>query len=120
MESRPRSRSSSERGEGARVGVAESGVLPRLQEANDVPADALGWIVAAGAGNVLGLLLEYRGFRIGKVAIVAPIASTEGAIAALMSVAAGERIAPRAGVTLAIIAAGVVLAASGMDGDEGA
>src|SRR5437773_1449537 len=45
-------------------------------------ADALGWIVAAGAGNVLGLLLEYRGFRIGKVAIVAPIASTEGAIAA--------------------------------------
>src|SRR2546425_6813298 len=83
-------------------------------------ADALGWLVAAGAGNVLGLLLEYRGFRIGKVAIVAPIASTEGAIAALMSVAAGERIAPRAGVTLGTIAAGVVLAASGMDGDEGA
>ena len=40
----------------------------------------------------LGLLLMYRALRIGKVGVVAPIASTEGAIAAVFSVALGEQL----------------------------
>jgi drug/metabolite transporter (DMT)-like permease len=92
--------------------VVASGVPPGL----DGPT--VGWLVAAGGGNVLGLLLEYRGFRLGKVGVVSSIASTEGAIAALIAVTAGERISPGAGVTLAVIAAGVCMAALAGDGDE--
>lgn len=72
---------------------------------------SVGWLALAGAGNVLGLLLAYSGLRIGKVGLVAPIVSTEGAIAALFSVAAGENLAPSAGATLGVIALGIVLAA---------
>jgi len=90
--------------------------------ASGVPADldgaAVGRLVVAGGGNVLGLLLEYRAFRLGKVGVVSSIASTEGAIAALIAVAVGESISPGAGVTLAAIAAGVCLAALAGDGDQ--
>jgi drug/metabolite transporter (DMT)-like permease len=79
---------------------------------------SLGWLALAGAGNVLGLLLAYSGLRIGKVGLVAPIVSTEGAIAALFSVAAGENLAPGAGATLGVIAVGIVLAALTRQGDD--
>jgi drug/metabolite transporter (DMT)-like permease len=69
------------------------------------------WLLVSGAGNVVGLLFSYSALRIGKVGLVGPIASTEGAIAAVIAVVAGERLAPGAGVTLAVIALGVVLAA---------
>ncbi len=72
--------------------------------------DAGAWLALAGVGNVVGLLFVYAAFRHGKVGVVAPIASTEGAIAALIAVVAGEHIAPGAGVTLAVIVLGVVLA----------
>jgi drug/metabolite transporter (DMT)-like permease len=75
-------------------------------------AASVGWLVVAGIGNVLGLLLAYSALRIGKVGIVAPIVSTEGAIAAIISVIAGEQIAPGVGVTLGVIAAGILLAAA--------
>src|SRR5438046_840917 len=75
-------------------------------------AASVGWLVVAGIGNVLGLLLAYSALRIGKVGIVAPIVSTEGAIAAVISVIAGEQIAPGVGVTLGVIAAGILLAAA--------
>lgn len=78
---------------------------------------SLGWLAVGGIGNVLGLGLEYAGLRVGKVGVVAPIASTEGAIAAVIAVVLGERIAPGVGATLAVIAAGIVLA--GAAGDEG-
>lgn len=70
----------------------------------------LGWLAAAGAGNVLGLLLNYAALRAGKVSVVGPISSSEGAIAALLSIAAGEAIGAGAGVALGLVAAGVVLA----------
>jgi drug/metabolite transporter (DMT)-like permease len=71
---------------------------------------AVGWLVVSGAGNVVGLLCAYSALRIGKVGLVGPISSTEGAVAAVISVVAGERLAPGAGVTLAVITVGVVLA----------
>ena len=70
----------------------------------------LGWLVVAGGGNVLGLLLVYGALRIGKVSIVAPITSTEGAIAAVLAVATGEVIGVPSGVMLLVIAGGVALA----------
>lgn len=80
---------------------------------------AVGWLALAGIGNVVGLLLVYAGFRIGKVGVVAPIASSEGAVAAVIAVVAGERIGMGVGVTLAAIAVGIVLASRG-DGEAAA
>ena len=75
------------------------------------------WLAVAGIGNVVGLLLAYAALREGKVGIVAPVVATQGAVAALLAVVAGESIGVGAGVTLVAIALGVVLA--GLAGDEG-
>jgi uncharacterized membrane protein len=85
-----------------------------LTAAHGVPSELgaheLGWLTVAGVGNVGGLLLVYGALRVGKVSIVAPISSTEGAIAALLAIVAGESIGIGSGVMLALIACGVVLA----------
>lgn len=77
------------------------------------------WVGLSGFGNIIGLLLIYAAYRVGAVGIVSTIASTEGAIAAVLSVAAGEVLAPGAGILLALVAAGVVLAASAGGEEEG-
>jgi drug/metabolite transporter (DMT)-like permease len=84
-------------------------------------ARELGWLVLAGAGNVVGLLFNYTALRVGMVSLVGPISSTEGAIAALIAVAAGEALGAGVGLTLAVIAVGVALAAvvPGGSTDEG-
>jgi drug/metabolite transporter (DMT)-like permease len=71
---------------------------------------AAGWLALSGLGNVAGLLIVYTALRIERVSIVAPINSTEGAVAALIAAAAGEAIAQGTGLALAVIAVGVVLA----------
>jgi drug/metabolite transporter (DMT)-like permease len=75
--------------------------------------EALLLLAASGAGNIVGLLLAYVAFGRGKVAVVAPILSTEGATAAVISVVLGEQIAIAAAAVLAIIVVGIVLASSG-------
>jgi drug/metabolite transporter (DMT)-like permease len=72
---------------------------------------SLAWLAVSGAGNVGGLVLAYRAMRVGQVALVAPLVSTEGAIAALIAIAAGETLAPSVGATLALIVVGICLAA---------
>lgn len=84
--------------------VASSGVPEQLD------ADMVGWLVLAGTGNVAGLLAAYAALRIERVGIVAPITSTEGAVAALIAAVAGEAIGGGAGLALAVIVVGVVLA----------
>jgi drug/metabolite transporter (DMT)-like permease len=74
-------------------------------------AGALVWLALAGAGNVGGLLLVYAAVRIGKVGVVAPISSSEGAVAAVIAVVAGEQLGVWTGVALGVIVLGVVLAA---------
>jgi drug/metabolite transporter (DMT)-like permease len=81
----------------------------------DVDGNATRWLILAGVGNCVGLLLVYTGVRVGKVGVVAPIVSTEGAIAALFAVAAGEHLAPGTGAALVVIAVGIVLAAASRD-----
>lgn len=87
-------------------------LLPPLL-AGGVPAELdLGsgvWLGLSGLCNVGGLLIIYLALQVEKVGIVAPISSTEGAIAALIAVAAGEAIGRRTGLALAVIVVGVVL-----------
>lgn len=98
-------------------------VTAPLAAAQGVPA-ALGrrelaWFALAGAANVGGLLLAYEAMRVGKVSIVAPITSTEGALAALLAVAAGESLGAASASLLAVIACGVVLASLAPSGEVG-
>jgi drug/metabolite transporter (DMT)-like permease len=81
----------------------------------DTTGSSWAWLVAVGVANVVGLPLVYAGLRLGKVGIVAAIASTEGAVTAAIAIAAGESIGPATGVTLAVIAGGVFLAALAPD-----
>ena len=68
------------------------------------------WFALSGVANVGGLLLSYEAMRLGKVSIVAPITSTEGAIAAVIAVADGEGLRASSAVLLGVIAIGVMLA----------
>jgi drug/metabolite transporter (DMT)-like permease len=69
-------------------------------------------LAVSGITNVVGILFVLTALRSGKVSVVAPITSTEGAIAAVIAVIAGEQLAPGAGLVLGAIVVGVVLAAS--------
>src|SRR5690242_2104798 len=86
--------------------AALSGVPARLG-----PGSAA-WLAAAGVGNVVGLVLTYRALRIGQVALVAPLVSTEGAVAAVIALIAGEPLAAGVALTLAVIVAGVWMASA--------
>ena len=79
------------------------------------PSDSLGWLVLAGVGNVAGLFAEYAGLRLGKVGIVGALAAAEGAVAATLSVLAGEQLAPAVGLGVAVVAGGVILTALAPD-----
>jgi uncharacterized membrane protein len=67
-------------------------------------------LAVAGLANTAGLLLVYAALRRGQVAVVGPIVSTEGAIGAVIAILAGDPLTAAAGVLLAVIAVGVVLA----------
>jgi drug/metabolite transporter (DMT)-like permease len=77
----------------------------------DASSGALSWLALGGAANIAGLSLLYIAYRAGDVALVAPITSTEGAIAAVIAIAAGERLHATVLVLLALIVLGVVRAA---------
>lgn len=78
------------------------------------------WLAVAGLGNVTGLFLVYPAYRIGDLGLIAPLISTEGAVAAVIAILAGERIASGAVACLFAIAGGVALAtASTVGGGRG-
>ena len=76
------------------------------------------WLALSGLANVAGLLCAYSALRVGKVGMVAPITSTEGAVAAVIAVIAGESLSAGTGVTLAVVAVGVMLAARARSADD--
>lgn len=86
-----------------------SGIPPELRGANLV------WFAVAGAGNIGGLLITYAALKVGKVGLVAPVAATEGAIAAVFSSLLGESIAPLVVLALAVIVIGVVVSSVAPD-----
>jgi drug/metabolite transporter (DMT)-like permease len=86
--------------------AALSGVPARLGTGSGA------WLAASGVGNVVGLVLTYRALRIGQVALVAPLVSTEGAVAAVIALIAGESLAPGVALTLTAIVAGIWVASA--------
>lgn len=82
---------------------------------NDLTGENVGWLLATGIGNVIGIVLVAMAFRIGKVGIIAPVVATEGALAAVIAALLGESIAPIVGFLLLVIVCGVVLAAISPD-----
>jgi inner membrane transporter RhtA len=69
----------------------------------------LAWLALAGIGYAAGMVLNYGALAGGKVPIAAPIASTEGAVAAMLAIATGEVAeAPVIGL-LALVVAGIAL-----------
>ena len=72
----------------------------------------LALLAISGFSNVIGILFVLTALRSGKVSVVGPITSTEGALGAVIAVVAGEQLAPGAGLILGAIVVGVVLAAS--------
>jgi hypothetical protein len=81
----------------------------------NLTGDQVGWMIAAGLGNVTGLVLAAMAFRVGKVGVITPILATEGAIAAVIAALLGESIAPIVGLILGAMVLGVMVAAAGPD-----
>jgi drug/metabolite transporter (DMT)-like permease len=69
------------------------------------------WMAASGLGGVAGIVFAYHGLSLGKVGVVAALASTEGAIAAVLAVIAGEAITIPVAAMLCVIAGGVAVVA---------
>jgi drug/metabolite transporter (DMT)-like permease len=84
----------------------------------NLDGSALRLLAVSGAGNVVGLLFAYTALQTGKVAVIAPIVSTEGAMAAVIAIVFGEQVAVAAGLVLTAIAAGIVLASAGGDAES--
>jgi len=76
------------------------------------------WLVLSGVCNVGGLLFAYEALRLGKVGVASPIVSTEGAIAAVIAVIAGEALGLPRGAALALVVIGIVAVAAGSGGEE--
>lgn len=80
-----------------------------------VPAEldgpAVGWLIMSGACNVVGIGLIYTAFRSGLIGLISAIVATEGALTALISVAAGEPLGVALGVAIAVVTLGVVITA---------
>jgi len=85
---------------------------------DDLDRGSATWLLIAGLGNILGLFLVYTALREGKVGIVGPIVSTEGAIAAVLAVLAGESLAVGSAAMLVLIVIGIALAATTADSDD--
>jgi drug/metabolite transporter (DMT)-like permease len=100
------------------VGLAAT--VPLLLIAPPGPADPspyIPWLLVAGAGNLVGLLLAYTALTKGNVSVAAPITATEGAIAATISILAGEPVTALLVVALTVVVVGVILTAWGPEGD---
>jgi drug/metabolite transporter (DMT)-like permease len=102
------------------IGLAITGPLVVAKGVPEgLDAEAAGWMAVAGIGNVVGLLFAYSALRVGKVGIVAPMVSAQGAIAALIAIIAGEQVGADVAILLAVVAIGISLAAIAPDEDRG-
>lgn len=94
------------------VGLVPAGIAVLAAGGTAPHGSSFGWLALAGFGNVAGLGFVYAAVRCGKVGVVAPIVSTEGAVAAIVAVAFGEHLSPGVAAALAVVVVGVVLSAS--------
>lgn len=99
------------------VGLLVAIVPALLAGPVELGVSELAGLVVVGLSHNLGLLLGYKALSIGRVSIVAPIMATEGALAALLSVAFGEPLTGAMAILLGAISVGVVLAAAERSAD---
>lgn len=95
------------------VGLAVA-IGPAVTSAQATPpldGSLLAGLAIVGLSYTGGLLLAYLALSVGRVSIVAPILSTEGALAAVISVVLGDPIALSTAISLTVIAGGIVLTA---------
>jgi len=77
----------------------------------ELSTETLLLILGSGVSGIVGGFLFYRALRLGKIGLVSAVTSTEGAVAAVIAVVAGEVLGLGSAVMLAVIAAGVVVVA---------
>jgi len=100
------------------VGLVLAVPLAALTVGDTRPSAAqIPYLVIAGLGNVVGLGSEYIAVRTGKVGVVGALAASEGAIAAVLSMLAGEALAAVEMAGVAVVGVGVILASLGHDPD---
>jgi drug/metabolite transporter (DMT)-like permease len=68
------------------------------------------WLVGAGLCHVLGLVLSYRAFEIGTLALVSPLASSFAIVTALLSISTREKLPSYILFGAGLLFAGIVLA----------
>jgi drug/metabolite transporter (DMT)-like permease len=102
----------------ALVGLAIT--IPLLVAAGDphLGSHEIVLLAIGGVGNIAGLLLSYSALREGKVGLVAPIVSAEGAVAAAIALAGGDTIQTGTLIALAVVTVGVVLAGAARGEDH--
>lgn len=101
------------------IGLAVTALPAALTRAPIPTTGDLVLMLAYGASNTAGLLLAYRALTLGRVSIVTPITSTEGAVAAIVAVLLGEALSLPLAFTLGVIVVGVVLAGIEREPGEG-
>ena len=99
------------------VGFVVAIVPALLARPVELGVSELAGLMVVGLSHNLGLLLGYKALSIGRVSIVAPIMATEGALAAVLSVAFGEPLTGAMAILLGAISVGVVLAAAERSAD---
>lgn len=93
------------------VGLVAVAVLLPFAGHVHLTTTAAVWLVLGGTGNVAGLLSVYRALSTGRMGLVMPIVSTEGGLAALISILAGQTVGALAAVALGVTVIGVMLSA---------
>jgi drug/metabolite transporter (DMT)-like permease len=91
------------------VGLALLAVALPFGAAPTFSGSAIVWLAIGGIGNAVGLLLLYRALRLGAMGVVMPLVSTEGGLAALIAVLAGQPIEAVTAVAMLVVVAGVVM-----------
>ena len=102
------------------IGVALTAPLVIASGAPHITGRGLGIAVVAAAVTVVAYLTAFTAFLTCPVSIVTPILSCEGAVAAIIAVAFGERPSVLLGVLLVVAVAGVVLVGMAGGAERGA
>lgn len=90
-----------------------AGLIPAILVVPTAPlldAWQVAGLIVTGLSYTAGLLLAYLALSVGRVSIVAPITSTEGAATAVIAILLGEAISAPTAIILAVLAVGIVLA----------
>jgi drug/metabolite transporter (DMT)-like permease len=102
------------------VGLCIAGIPAAVAITSSTPSGGtLVRLALSGILNVIGLTAQFGALRRGSVSVVVPIASSEGAIAAVIAAATGSHLRAAGWVALAALLIGVLITAGSQwsDGD---